>query len=234
MRTRETICRQSAFTVIELLTVVSIMALVSVVALPALNSMGNGTNLSAAGRVVSNLVTIARSEAINQRTLVQLRLLTTCKSGADDATVHYRKMSLWKLVQSGTVQSYQQFSNWETLPNGIMVDPSNIDPTQSATPKYTYTPPGTYFLNSSLLGNSNGAGAGISYEAGAYNYTWVEFSPTGGTTYPAGNATVYLLLTQAFMPSSTATAPVYTPANHPNWYQVSINSLTGMSEVVRP
>jgi hypothetical protein len=121
-----------------------------------------------------------------------------------------------------------------------MVDPCNLsatsDPTVNASPKYTFASPGTYFLNSSALNNSNtsGGGAGITYVAGTYNYAWVEFSPTGGTTYPTGNATAYLLLTNAFMPSSKATVPDYTPANHPNWYQVSINSLTGMSEVVRP
>jgi prepilin-type N-terminal cleavage/methylation domain-containing protein len=235
MRKSETTSCPLAFTLIELLTVVSIMAVLSALALPALNSLGNGSNLSAAGRLVGNLVAIARSEAINQRTLVQLRLLTTNAGGTDDVTVHYRKLSLWKAVQSATgQQSYVQFSNWETLPGGVMVDPSGPDPTQNASPKYTFTPPGTYFLNSGLLNNSNGSGSGISYVAGTYNYAWVEFSPTGATTYPSGNATAYLLLTEAFMPSSQATAPVYTPANHPNWFQVSINSLTGMSEVVRP
>jgi prepilin-type N-terminal cleavage/methylation domain-containing protein len=224
----------AAFTLIELLTVVSIMALLSVLALPALNSFGAGNNLSAAGRLVSNLVTIARSEAIDQRTLVQLRLLTTSVSGNALQTVPYRKLSLWKLVQTATGQSYVQYSNWETLPDGVIIEPSAPDPTQNAAPRYTYSvPTGTYyFLNSSLL-NSNNSGT-IAYEGGAYNFVGMEFSPTGATTYPTGFSTVYLLLTEGHMPTPTATAPVYTPPGHPNWYQVTVNSLTGISEVVRP
>ena len=249
MRKPEAILRPFGFTLIELLTVVSIMAVLSVLALPAINSLGNSTRLSAAGRLVSNLVSVARSEAINQRTLVQLRVLTTNQTGGDDLTVHYRKLSLWKLAQTGTYAgTYVQFSSWETLPEGVMIEQNSAPNTTgsnstASNPAYLVPPnPGTYFLNSALL-NTNGNGntyPAIPYEAGTYNYAWIEFSPTGGTTFPlTGGTTVYLLLTEAFLPSSagppTYTARSKTKANTiANWYQVSVTSLTGMSEVMRP
>jgi prepilin-type N-terminal cleavage/methylation domain-containing protein len=233
MRKPEATACPFAFTLIEMLTVISIIALLSVLALPALSSLNNSNGLTAAGRLVANLAAVARSEAINRRTLVQLRVLTTRNSGIDDVTLHYRKLSLWKLDQTKSPPAYTQFSSWETLPVGVLIDPST-DPVSTAKPVYSFaTPPGAYFLNSSALNNSNTTDT-ITLGNASYNYAWVQFSPTGATTFAPGYPTVYLLLTQAVLPSSAATAPVYTPPTHPNWYQIRINSLTGMSVVIRP
>lgn len=227
---------ERGFTLIELLTVVSIMAVLSVLALPALNGVGNGSNLASAGRLMGNLVSVARSEAINQRALVQLRVITTNQSGNSDATAPYRKVSLWKydLAQTGT--SYVQFSNWESLPQGIMVY-TGTDSITSGTGSFASLGlTGTNFLSTSAsppLLNTNNSTDSVTYEGGKYNYAYVGFSPTGATTFPTGFSSVYILLTQAFLPANSKT-PVYTPANHPNWYQVTVNSLTGMSEVVQP
>lgn len=225
--------RKDGFTLVELLMVLSIMAVISTFAVTAMNTMGNSSRLDSGGRLVSNLVTIARSEAINQRTLVQLRIVTTNQGGSDDLAAHYRKMSLWKLDQSQAQPTYVQFTPWETLPAGIIIDPSS-DPATSASPAYAFaTTPGTYFLNSGALNNSSSSGNGVTVGNGTYNYTWIEFSPTGSTTFPAGYSTTYLLLTEGFIPSQSG-SPIYTHNRHANWFQVSINSLTGTSKVVRP
>jgi len=100
MRTRTG--RRLGFTLIGILAVIVIMVALTAIVVPAVNAIGNASRLDSAGRLVSNLVAVARSEAINQRTLVQLRFVTSPwvdGSGGDDLSAHYRKVSLWKLDQ---------------------------------------------------------------------------------------------------------------------------------------
>jgi len=231
---------------VEILTVTSIMVLMVALAVPAMNSLGNASRLSAAGRLVSNLVTIARSEAINQRTLVQLRIVTTNQSGTDDITAHYRKLSLWKLDQTQSPPVYVQFSNWETLPYGVMLESGTSPsyPTQTSNPNPTgnpYAVPSTttgtyYFLNSTSLGNADNPDTFVKVVSGNYDFAYVQFSPNGGTVFSNSASmpsTVYLMVTEGFLPSSSATTPTYT-RKHADWVQVSVNCLTGMSKVIRP
>jgi len=235
-RTRSVRSRASAFTLVELLMVISIMAVISTFAVTALNTLGGSDKVASGGRLLSNMVSIARSEAINRRTLVQLRIITTNQSGATD-TNSYRKMSLWFMDQTQSSEPYLQLSKWETLPDGIIVEPST-NPTTAVTPPYTFsTMPGTYIMNSSLLQNSNVLTSNPTVPCGTsnYNYAWVEFSPTGGTTYPTAYSLTYILVTEGFISQTgSVVSTVYTQKNHPNWLQVSINSLVGTSKVLRP
>ena len=236
----------AGFTLVELLVVMALMVIMVGLVAPAVNNIGQANSLSGGGRLVGNLLTIARSEAINQRTRVQLRIVTKLQSGTDDLSVHYRKMSLWKLAQSGASGSYVPISKWETLPDGVLFEPS-LNPLTKSAPSYVFASGtstfGTYFLNTNTLNNPNPSSGStpVTIGAGNYNYVWIEFSPTGGTTMPIPPSTVSLLLVEGIMPSTAATTPTYTSkgkvsgsAAITNWLQVSINCLTGTTKIKRP
>lgn len=235
----------------ELLVVMTVVALLAFLAVPAVQSLGQANRLATAGRLVSNLLTIARSEAINQCTLVQLRVVTTNASPQADASACFRKLSLWKYDPAR--DAYVQFSRWETLPEGVIFEP-RTEPTTLTNPAYAFPASspapsnGTYFLNSDASALNN-AGTGLSVgKASGYNYTYIEFGPGGNallpkpaSTYAISNSKVYMLLTEGYLMSAAATTPVYSShgrkSSQPciaNWIHISVSCLTGIARISRP
>ena len=212
------------FTLIELLAVMGILVLLMGLALPAVVSLGKSNNLNTSARMVGDLLTVARSQAINGNAHVQVRVVTDKWQAAagDDADAHYRKISLW---QCGSTQTeFNQFTPWETLPAGITLDPS-ADP--STKPAYQFSsadPPGTYLLSAALSNTLTGVAAGPA----TVDLAYLEFAPDGSVSYNAGATTlpgqVYLLLVDASQINAGA----------PNWAQIRAASLTGRVSVVRP
>lgn len=216
-----------AFTLLELLTVMGVIALLLSLTMPAINSIGAAGRLGSAARLVSNMMTIARSEAINSRAPVQLRIVTDkWTAGAENYDAHYRKMSLWKYDRDAN--SYRQFSRWETLPPGVLVQPG---PDPSSTYSFPSSDsPGLYFLSSA----PDSSLQDIAVNGATVNAASFEFSPngslqTGGT--PVSRS--YLLLVEGHIPEGQST-PVSTHAGQKNWAQIRVSPLTGRITVVRP
>ena len=216
------------FTLVELLAVIGIMILLAAFGVPALNSLTNTNRLNLSVRLVSNLMAVARSEAINAGVPVQLRVVTdkwqSPPTAADDTSGHFRKISLWKYDRTTSV--YAQFSKWETLPDGVVIEPA-------ANPSTIYTfpssdPPGTYFLDPTL-GNFLPA---VNTGSAIANFVYLQFNPTGALNFPvAVPSGVYLLMIEGVIPPGKST-PLRTHGLK-NWAQIRVASLTGRINVVR-
>ena len=211
------------FTLIEVLAVLGIVLLLTGFTVPAVVSLGKSNNLNTAARLVSDLLTVARSQAINGNAHVQVRVVTDrwVTAGSDDATAHYRKISLWQ--RGSTQTAFNQFTAWETLPAGITLD-SSTDP--STKPGYQFPaadPPGTYLLSAALANTLNATTGPATADLAC-----LEFAPDGTVCYNANVITlpsqVYLLLVDSNLLSGGA----------PNWAQIRAASLTGRISVVRP
>jgi hypothetical protein len=213
-----------------------IAVLIALIA-PAVTTLSKAGGINGGGRMISNLLTVARSEAINKRTRTQLRIVTKWMNGAvEDETAAYRKMSVWTLDPTKAAQTpppsdlYTQASKWETLPAGIIIE-SSVDPT-AATPPYTFAAssspnyPGTYFLNAGL-GNRT---ANVAVGSASVDFVWVQFDPSGAANFPGKG---YLLVTEGIFSRSAPTL-VYTHSGHPNWFAASVTGVTGRILSIRP
>lgn len=219
------------------MVVIGIIAVVVALTVPAVTSLSSAGGVNAAGRLISDLLTAARSDAINQRTRVQLRVVTRWRDGGtEDIAAAYRKMSVWRLDQAKQTQTpppsdlYSQVSKWEMLPTGIMLDP-NTDPA-SASPPYAFEPtsshknPGTYFLDPSLGNQITGVIVGTA----TVDFAYIRFDASGAANFPGKT---FLLVTEGFRPPS-GTGIVYTHSGHPNWIATSVTGITGRITNIRP
>src|SRR4051794_11065680 len=153
-----------------------IIGIILAFTLPAVVGISKSNNLNTAGRVMSNLLTIARSEAINRRTLVRFEIATTWPN---DPTYAYRKFTLVQHdVQTGTDT---QLTGWETLPTGTVFEPQ--DPLAGK----AKTSDGKYFfiLNQTQNPSLTIAGNNVST-------TYIEFTPTGAVNINLADSPVRL------------------------------------------
>jgi prepilin-type N-terminal cleavage/methylation domain-containing protein len=122
-----------AFTLLELLVVIAIIIVVLAFTVPAVTGLSKSSNLNSAGRIVANLLTVARSEAINTRSLIRFEIATTWPSDPSNA---YRKVVVVK--HDATTGTDSPLTNWQTLPTGVVFqDPSALAGAQQQTPNLT-------------------------------------------------------------------------------------------------
>lgn len=192
-----------------------IIAMILAFTLPAVVGISRGNNMSAAGRAMSNLLTIARSEAINRRTLVRFEIATTWPL---NPTYAYRKFTLVQHdVETGTDT---QLTSWETLPTGAIFQ--NQDPlggnATAADGKYFFT------LKQAQNPSLKIAGQDVST-------TYIEFTPTGALNVNLADSPVRLRVDQGvYDPVNSAIALTGTS----NWYEASIDGLVGRIRLSRP
>jgi len=220
--------KKTAFSLVELLTVMALIVVMIALVAPAVSSLSKSNRLSTAGRLVSNLLTTSRSEAINQATRVQFRVVTRWISGGTaDATQAYRKCSAWKWDRSLSTPAFVQISKWEILPEGIIFD-NGANPAgtfvNAPTTNFQWGKP---FLNGSLNNTLSGQTSG----SATFDCAYVEFQPTGATGFPVADQFVDLLLTEGFLENGQIT---HTRKDQPNWCQIQVTSLTGRIKVSRP
>ncbi len=200
-----------AFTLLELLVVIGIMSLLLVAMVPAVTSLSKSNNMNAAGRMVANSLTVARSEAINHRTLIRFEVAT---NWPNDPAAAYRKFTL--VQHDLTTGIDKQLTKWETLPDGLIFNPQNPTPGS-----------GSYFFALNQTQNPK-----LTSGNQQITTTYIEFSSTGAVNIGISNSPVRLRLVQGYLPSSSSTSATLTGAN--NSFETSIDSLVGRIRIVRP
>lgn len=198
-----------AFSLIELLTVIAMMALLTTLVAPAFNNLGKSSLLSAEGNRVVNLVNYAGQNSISRNAMTAMVVIDPQSGSA------YRAFALFECLPEST--DWKQISAWETLKDGIVLDPSTFSTfTDSGTQPQPALPQMRY---------RNGA-------VGAYKY--VIFLPNRSLLQ---NTSAQLKLAEGSVPSG-ANIPTYsrpgsdgTPANY---YAVTVLGPTGRPKIDRP
>lgn len=205
-----------AFTLLELLVVVGIIILMLAALVPAITSLSKSNSINTGGRMVANLLTVARSEAINRRALIRFEIAT---DWPNDLSSAYRKITLVQHDLTSGVD--KQLTNWETLPTGVIFklqDPLGSTP-PAGSGKYLFA------LNQTQSPKLKVGGVDVST-------SYVEFTPTGALNTAIQNNPVRLRLVEGFLPSLTATDVTTTRGS--NWFETSIDALVGRTKITRP
>jgi type II secretory pathway pseudopilin PulG len=199
---------ERAFSLLELMVVIAIMILIAGFTIPALTGLSGGDNLSTGGRVVSNLLTVARSEAINRRSPVRFEIATSWPS---DPAQAYRRIAL---VQHDPVTgSDTQLTGWQTLPNGVIVKDRTPPPSS-----------GKYFIAASTDQSPK-----LSFGGQAINSRYLEFTPSGAPNIDPASAPVGVCVVEGYVSGGSNFQILST-----NYYEIDIDALTGKSLVKRP
>ena len=202
-----------AFTLLELLVVMAMIGIILALTVPAIIGLSSGSNLSNGGRTLANLLTVARSEAINRRALIRFEVATNWPG---DFSAAYRKITLVQHdISTGTDT---QLTKWETLPTGVIFQPQ--DPSAGATS-------GGYFFSLSPPQKST-----LKLAGGDVSTCYIEFLPTGALNVTPTNSPVRIRVVPGFLPSAAATSVTLTSSL--NWYDASIDGLVGRIALTRP
>ena len=223
--------RRAAFSLMEMTAVMAIITVLAGISVPAVKGIAGANAMDIGAAKLGNLMTLARSEAIARHTIVRFVVATEWNGRGPDAS--YRRMSLWAW-QSDTA-SYGQLTNWEELPDGVIIErtlPDYIRGASYAVADAT-TVRGSYVLDASL-----GADAAFMVDTGDGPATgrFIEFLPSGAVRIPGSvERRALFVATQGF--GNTDKHIVYTSQsnNRPaNWAQVNVDTLTGRVHVYRP
>ncbi len=208
----------------------AIITLITGLSVPAVKGMTGGNTVAAGAAKLSGLLTLARSEAIAQHTIVRF-VVATDWSGKDDANL--RRMSLWAWqADSGT---FVQLTNWEDLPVGIIIErelPDYIRTAPYATDDAS-TVRGTSVLDEASASAAEFA-AGTTGEQISSRY--IEFMPSGSARIPnSAERRAIFVATQGFAsPDQRITYTSQANGRPNNWAQVNVDTLTGRVHVYRP
>lgn len=174
--------RSRAFTLIEILCVLAIGGVIAAMAAFALRPTGQ---ISTAARMLSNVMSVARSEAIGRRTMVQLRVARRwAGSSAADREGNLRQFSVWALREDAAgVRRYVQIGKWETLPVGVVIDE---DPSMA---RYTFPPGGVPGTSAFAAGLANAVTA-EQMGGRQLDYVWIQFDPSGAVVFPKASASL--------------------------------------------
>lgn len=197
------------FTLMELLVVAGVVVLVLSFMVPAVTGLTKGNNLSSGGRLISNLLAVARSEAINRRALIRFEVAT---DWPNDPTAAYRKVTLVQHDASSGTDT--QLTNWEALPTGVVFQPNDPNPGNGSylfTLKQTQTPP-------------------LTVSSQKVTSLYIEFLPTGALNIPPANSPVRFRLVPGY-PTSTSAV---TTTSSTNWYDFSADAIIGRIKTSRP
>jgi prepilin-type N-terminal cleavage/methylation domain-containing protein len=200
-----------AFTLIELLTVIAIMALLASMVAPAFNNFGKSSQLSADGNKVVNLVNLAGQNSISKNAMTALVAIAP-GSGAGTA---YKAFTLLEFMPESS--DWKQITGWETLKDGVVIDPASFTFTEYPGVKPQPDLPAIRY-----------GGKTIS------SYKYLIFLPNRSLLQ---NTSAQLKLVEGVF-AANASAPTYTrkasDGTPENYYNVTVLGTTGIPKIDRP
>lgn len=197
-----------AFSLVELLAVICITLVMAGMVVPAMSGLTRANELNNASRLVSNMLSVARTEAVTKRTKTRFAVVRDWQ-GKPEA--NFRKMSIWK--QDLDKNAWVQITRWEEIPVGVKFDTNSSSYAPAAIADHLLSDSGS----NSFTAVVNGQNVDLQY---------AEFFPNGGAFMP--NMTgfdIWLALTPA--------TPVAS-GNPVNWAKITASTLTGRLKIDRP
>lgn len=215
----------------EILVVLAVIAILIALTVPTLSSLSGATSLSTGTRQVSNLLTLARTEAIKLHTVTRFVVVTEASKTEE---VAYRRYGIW--AWNPELEEFRPLSSWEELPLDAVFEP--IEPTyirQSLYAKDDATSVrGDYVLDEERMFISDTGGEDFTMQ-------YVEFLPSGAARIQDGTErNIMLVVTGGIIaPGDEGDLPsiVYKNADDGkpnNWSQINIDTLTGRVRIYRP
>ena len=206
----------AAFTLIEVLIVVTIIAIIVAISSISLNQTMQAMRLTNAGNKVTQLVEVARQRAMSANSQTAL-ILVKYVPGGDIENASGRAFTV---MERRSGEEWKAIREWETLPDGIVVDIG------AATEVNT-------FVNNSPSGLPGGGDMPAFRGQTNYEYAMRIFMPVGGLSNPNESARLQLVEGQVMGGGVQYAnkAPDGLPANY---YRISLLGTTGKTKVDRP
>ncbi len=204
-----------------MIVVIAIIGIIVAVVVPSVRGFGQSASLTSSGNLIANLANLARQNAVSKNTMSALVLLGNQGSDQD-----YRALAL---LEFDAVSGWSQVGNWESLPNGVVVDCNDT-------------------INCSFLANSPQPFPFLSRSGGLKNPPLLfQGKPVAdGSGYAAriflANGTLQnaekpaqLRLVEGFVQNGRAVYTRPNPKGGPsNYYDIAILGLSGTTKVSRP
>jgi prepilin-type N-terminal cleavage/methylation domain-containing protein len=238
------------FSLFEVLTVMAIMSLVAGFTLPALKGITGGNGVSAGAAQISNLLTLARSQAIAQHTIVRFAVATEWNGLEGQANLRRASLWAWQPVSSSTATPtsgtsptplgfWRPITTWQELPEGVVLE--------AGLPQYVLnssyagqdasTVRGSCVLGDDVHNFGDNAAFSAPTTSGLISTRFIEFLPTGAANIPgSSDRQAIFVATQGYYAGADSQI-AYTSQSHgqpTNWAQVNVDTLTGHVHVYRP
>lgn len=223
--------RQAAgFSLVEMLAVIAVISVVAGFFVPAVKGLTGGNTVDTGAAELRGLLTLARSEAIAQHTIVRFVIATDWSGQETDADL--RRVSLWSW--HADTQCFLQLTAWQELPVGLLLEPGV--PTYIGSARYANDPSTVHGDGVLGPGFADAAGFIASTNAGTIYTRYIEFLPTGSARIPGGSTTQAIFVaTQGYTDANQQITYTSRANGQPtNWAQINVDTLTGRAQIYRP
>lgn len=215
---------------VEILAVLAVATVITGLSVPALSGINGGNTLNTATAKLAGLMTVARSEAISRHTVVRF-VVARDWPGKQDANL--RRVSLW--AWDSDIEQYAPLTDWEDLPDGIILEPSVPAYVKSS----TYANDDRSSVHGNCVLDSEFADR-AQFNPGAptepIDARYIEFTPAGNLRIPEGDARhAIFVATQGFANEDGTLRYTRATGDGPaNWSQLNVDTLTGRVRVYQP
>jgi len=220
-----------AFSLIEVLTVMALISMAAGLTAPTLKGLTGGSAVNTGAAELANLLSLARSDAIAQHTIVRFVVATDWSGQEADADL--RRVSLWSW--NADAQCFLQLTAWQELPVGLILEPSV--PAYISAAQYAQTDHSTVQGNC-VLGTDFATSAAFTAvtNSATISTRYIDFLPTGSASIPGGSARQAIFVaTQGYADASQNITYTSQKNGQPtNWAQINVDALTGRAHIYRP